>query len=119
MKCPECGRGSQVLDTRKRHDGSILRRRRCTQDHTFSTVEAVYFNRQRPALGGPMTPDQFKALQHMLGLTNRALEIMLNVSDQTVTNWRNGHSRIPGSAAMLLHYLSESHPKSPESSPAA
>lgn len=49
MKCPECNRKGAVLDTRARADGAVLRRRRCSQGHTWTTLEALYFNRQRPA----------------------------------------------------------------------
>lgn len=38
MRCPECGRGTFVLESRERVQG-YLRRRECTQGHRFYTVE--------------------------------------------------------------------------------
>lgn len=40
--CPTCGCGTtQVIDSRKWDGGRIHRRRRCSQQHTFSTFETA------------------------------------------------------------------------------
>lgn len=41
MECPTCKEPSSVLDTRKRVDGSVKRRRVCVAGHRFSTTEDV------------------------------------------------------------------------------
>lgn len=41
MKCPHCGATSQVFDSRPTVDGSVHRRRRCENDHRFSTREVL------------------------------------------------------------------------------
>ena len=40
MNCPVCNAWTQILDTRKKPEG-LVRRRRCGNDHTFLTVENV------------------------------------------------------------------------------
>lgn len=40
MRCHECGEASRVLETRKVHDGHVLRRRRiCNNGHRFNSYE--------------------------------------------------------------------------------
>lgn len=39
MKCPECGKPTDVIDTRSRGDGGVRRRRRCFNQHKFTTIE--------------------------------------------------------------------------------
>jgi len=42
MECPACAEPkTEVLDTRRRADASVKRRRRCRCGHRFSTVEDV------------------------------------------------------------------------------
>jgi transcriptional regulator NrdR family protein len=43
MPCPVCGGGTNVWDSRIRDkDGVVIRRRRrCVQDHRFTTIERV------------------------------------------------------------------------------
>lgn len=45
MKCPECGRYTEVLETRKRQDGSKYRRYQCANMHRFSTFERIHHDR--------------------------------------------------------------------------
>lgn len=42
MRCPECGKPSDVIDSRIRKDGKVTRRRRCFNDHRFSTLESAH-----------------------------------------------------------------------------
>jgi len=39
MNCPDCGKPSDVIDTRPTPWGSLRRRRRCFNDHVFTTTE--------------------------------------------------------------------------------
>jgi DNA-binding transcriptional regulator YiaG len=55
-----------------------------------------------------MQSREFRELQSQAGLKNRDLERLFQVSDQTVINWRRGHTRIPGAAAALLLHLASS-----------
>ena len=44
MKCPTCGKWTEVLETRARSDGSCRRRYQCAtliKSHRFSTVERI------------------------------------------------------------------------------
>lgn len=55
-----------------------------------------------------MQSREFRALQSQAGLKNRDLQRICQVSDQTVINWRMGHTRIPGAVAALLQHLASS-----------
>lgn len=41
MNCPDCGKGSDVIDTRAILDGRVKRRRRCLNEHRFTTYETA------------------------------------------------------------------------------
>ena len=41
MKCPLCGAATDVKETRKREDNSLVRRRVCFNEHIFTTRETV------------------------------------------------------------------------------
>lgn len=41
MRCPQCGSTTQVYDSRPTVDGSVHRRRRCENEHRFSTREVM------------------------------------------------------------------------------
>lgn len=41
MNCPDCGKPSDVIDNRPTRWGSLRRRRRCYNDHLFTTTEIV------------------------------------------------------------------------------
>ncbi len=55
-----------------------------------------------------MTPDEFKAKQATLGLTNEQAATVLGVSVRTVETWRQGSRAVPGPVsvifALLAHY---------------
>lgn len=40
MMCPECGKGSEVIDSRIIPIG-VRRRRQCLNEHRFTTIEQV------------------------------------------------------------------------------
>lgn len=46
MICPKCGLNdkSKVIDTRRRNDQYILRRRECVCGHRFGSVEVIELN---------------------------------------------------------------------------
>ena len=52
-----------------------------------------------------MSPTEFRRLQRRAGLLNREVQQLCGVSDQTVINWRHGHTRVPGSAIALLRMI--------------
>lgn len=52
-----------------------------------------------------MKPAEFRTLQARARLLNRDVERVFGVSDQTVINWRHGHTRIPESAAALIRII--------------
>lgn len=52
-----------------------------------------------------MTSQEFKAAQAALRLKNRDVQSMFEVSDQTVVNWRQGYTRIPGAVAWSIRAL--------------
>lgn len=52
-----------------------------------------------------MTSNEFCRLQAALKLKNRDLEVMFEVSDQTVVNWRRGYSRIPAAVAIVIRQM--------------
>lgn len=52
-----------------------------------------------------MTAEQFRQAQAQLGKTNRELQELFAVSDQTIVNWRQGHTRIPGAVAAALRLM--------------
>lgn len=58
MKCPTCGTWTEVLETRKREKGAVLRRRRqCANGcPTFTTVERVVAVRPARAASSQATP---------------------------------------------------------------
>lgn len=39
MNCIECGRSTEVIDSRQNPEGLIRRRRACARGHRFSTTE--------------------------------------------------------------------------------
>jgi len=55
----------------------------------------------------PMTSDEFQNIQSALNLTNRDLERLFDVSDQTVVNWRKGYTRIPLAVKTLIRMWME------------
>ncbi len=40
MKCPTCGKGSDVIDSRQTLAG-VRRRRECLNEHRFTTIEQI------------------------------------------------------------------------------
>ena len=52
-----------------------------------------------------MTSHELCRLQAALKMKNRDLEVMFEVSDQTVVNWRRGYSRIPAAVAIVIRQL--------------
>lgn len=59
-----------------------------------------------------MTSHEFCRLQAALKLKNRDLEVMFEVSDQTVVNWRKGYSRIPAAVAIVIReHLARTQPE--------
>lgn len=56
-----------------------------------------------------MESREFCELQKAAGLKNSDVQRICAVSDQTVVNWRRGHTRIPGSAAVLIRQLATAH----------
>lgn len=52
-----------------------------------------------------MTPDHFIALQSKIGCNNRKLAEWMDVSDETVSSWRTGKTKIRGPAAVLVEAL--------------
>lgn len=52
-----------------------------------------------------MTSQEFQQHQQALGLKNRDLERLFEVSDQTVINWRMGHTRVPGAVAWAIRNM--------------
>ena len=53
-----------------------------------------------------MTPAEFKAIRHRLGLSAQALARVLGVSDgRTVRRWEAGDRDIPGPARVLMLLL--------------
>lgn len=66
----------------------------------------------------PMSPEELRDLQDRMGWLNRNVEALLGVSDQTVINWRQGHTAIPTSAGAVLRAfaaMQEHHPISRDS----
>ena len=59
MKCPECGRGSRVLNTRY-SKGVTVRYRRCVNDHRFQTEEKVKGEKE-----GLSTDEMIRAMWEM------------------------------------------------------
>ena len=51
-----------------------------------------------------MTPDEFKARQEKLGLSNRAVAELTRRSEQSVSNWRTGRQAIPAYVGVLLDH---------------
>lgn len=48
------------------------------------------------------TPAEFKAARIELGLTQKQLADMLDVSEVSISNWENGRNPIPRTAEMAL-----------------
>lgn len=40
MNCPQCGKATDVIDSRAR-GATVKRRRRCPNDHRFTTTEII------------------------------------------------------------------------------
>lgn len=53
-----------------------------------------------------MTAEQFTTAQENLRLSNKDIESMFQVSDQTVINWRKGNTRVPAAVAIVMGDLS-------------
>ena len=58
-----------------------------------------------------MTHEEFRKAQAQLGLKNREVERLFDVSDQTVINWRHGHTRIPGAVQWALRAMVAANPR--------
>lgn len=56
-----------------------------------------------------MTSQEFKAAQEALQLKNRDIERLFHVSDQTVVNWRQGYTRVPGAVAWAIRQMLKSN----------
>lgn len=41
MKCPTCGAWSEIKETKTKDNGTVYRRRKCGNNHLFSTYELV------------------------------------------------------------------------------
>jgi len=54
-----------------------------------------------------MTSHEFQQLQKEAGMKNHDVERMCGVSDQTVINWRKGHSRVPLAVQTLIRIHAE------------
>ena len=52
-----------------------------------------------------MTPEEFKAAQARLGLTNKQTAGALRVSLRTVEKWRQGSRSIPGPTEVVIELL--------------
>jgi transcriptional regulator with XRE-family HTH domain len=52
-----------------------------------------------------MTFREFCRLQKAAGMTNKDVERLMGVSDQTVVNWRHGYTRIPRSVQVLIRQM--------------
>lgn len=52
-----------------------------------------------------MTPEQFKAAQSRLGMTNQQLADALDVSLSTIVKWRAGAHTIPKVVDLALKWL--------------
>lgn len=52
-----------------------------------------------------MTPHQFKVAQVTIGMDNATLAAALGVTSVTVSNWRRGHTPIPGTASIAMRAL--------------
>lgn len=60
-----------------------------------------------------MTSHEFKAAQDALRLKNRDIERLFEVSDQTVVNWRQGYTRIPGAVAWAIRQMLDHNKNAP------
>jgi len=54
-----------------------------------------------------MTPDEFKAKQAALGLTNFDAATVLRVSVRTVEKWRQGTRAVPGPVVVIFFLLAK------------
>lgn len=52
-----------------------------------------------------MTSHEFRQAQKALGMKNRDIQTAFAVSDQTVINWRMGHTRVPGAVAWAIRNM--------------
>jgi len=53
-----------------------------------------------------MTPDEFRAGRHELGLSTNACARLFEVSDgRTIRRWESGERDIPGPAKVLMRWL--------------
>ena len=52
-----------------------------------------------------MTSHEFVRAQLDLGMKNKDVQRMFEVSDQTVVNWRKGYTRVPGAVAWAIRQL--------------
>lgn len=59
-----------------------------------------------------MTPDELKARQKRLGLSDKALAEAVQVDPRTVRYWKDGARNVTPSAAMLLRIWA--HPRCPD-----
>ncbi len=54
-----------------------------------------------------MTPSEFRAIRHSLGLSTQRLARLLEVSDgRTIRRWEAGDRDIPGPAKVVMRWLS-------------
>jgi len=54
-----------------------------------------------------MNNNEFVRLQRQAGMKNKDVERIAGVSDQTVINWRKGHTRIPLAVQTLIRLEAE------------
>ena len=55
-----------------------------------------------------MTSKEFKEIQSLLGLTNKAMADILKTAPRNVDNWRSGRIRVPGPVIVALYFLADS-----------
>lgn len=66
MKCPICNSWTDTIDTRKKPEG-VVRRRKCGNEHTFSTIEIVYRRKEMQVDKNISLPAKYPFAQMQVG----------------------------------------------------
>lgn len=56
-----------------------------------------------------MTPQEFRRLRELLGLSQEKLARRLDVSQNTVARWESGSRKISGPVAILMRLIVDMH----------